>query len=61
MLKLIREIICLLDGGHFVRRVPRIVRNGASAHWVTRLACRCGGVDYEVEGLPHHPDQVLRS
>ena len=51
MMGLLWEILCWLQGGHFIRRTPRIV-NG---RWVTRMKCMCGVFDQEVDGLPEHP------
>lgn len=61
MFKIIREILCLLNGGHFVRRAPRIVEYTEGPRWATRLSCRCGAVDYDVEGLVQRPDTVLEA
>lgn len=58
MMGIIRELLCLFSGGHFVRRTPRILnaKDGGRPTWATRLRCRCGTVDYTVPGLVNHPE-----
>ena len=53
MKRIIAELLCWLNYGHFPRREPKIV--GWPPRWVTRLKCDCGALDETVEGLPEHP------